>query len=213
MKSRLASCGTSAALAAALTLAPLAGTGCEDLPGGDDPGTQGAVIGGLGGAAAGAMVGGEGNRLVGALLGGALGAGGGYLIGANMDDDEVDESDRVAAQDAVEEARTNPATVAQVYDSETADLNNDGFVTTDELIAMSEAGLSNQQIIDRLEATDQVFDLDQQQRDYLLANGVSRGVVNRLPTINQEQRDEIFGAGNVNQGDIISEDADDADRI
>ena len=71
----------STALIGSLVLAPL--TGCESLPGNDE--SQGAVIGGVSGAAAGALLGGKDNRLLGALIGGALGAGGGYLIGANKD--------------------------------------------------------------------------------------------------------------------------------
>ncbi len=57
--------------------------GCENLPG--DKQSQGAVIGGVSGAAVGAAVGGEKHRVLGAILGGALGAGGGYVIGANSD--------------------------------------------------------------------------------------------------------------------------------
>src|SRR5438046_685831 len=68
-------------LISSFALAPL--VGCENLPGNKK--TQGAVIGGVGGAVAGAALGGSKNRLLGALLGGALGAGGGYLIGANWD--------------------------------------------------------------------------------------------------------------------------------
>lgn len=192
-------------LTGAMVAAPLTGlTGCEDLPG--EPETQGAVIGGLGGAAAGAALGGE-NRLLGALIGGALGAGGGYLIGANIDDfDDEDEAEvRSEAERAAERARRNPATPQDVYDSTTADLNNDGFVTTDEIIAMEEAGLDDDQIIDRLEATDQVFDLSPQQEDYLLANGVSRNVVQTLPRINQAERDEFLREreSRRQQGDVI----------
>src|SRR5690242_3215606 len=50
-------------------------TSCQNLPG--SKGSQGAVIGGLGGAAAGAAI---GHSALGALLGGALGAGAGYII-------------------------------------------------------------------------------------------------------------------------------------
>src|SRR5947207_15476227 len=71
-------------LTASMVLSPLAFlTGCENLPGNKKE--QGAVIGGVGGAAAGAVIGGKKNRLLGALIGGAAGAGGGYLVGANRD--------------------------------------------------------------------------------------------------------------------------------
>src|SRR3982751_336307 len=67
-------------LGGSMMLTPL--VGCEQLPG--DKQTQGAVIGGVGGAVAGGAIA-KNNRLIGALVGGALGAGGGYLIGSSMD--------------------------------------------------------------------------------------------------------------------------------
>src|SRR3954464_10317565 len=76
MSTRKMMCGM---LISSLSLAPL--VGCENLPG-NKP-TQGAVIGGAGGALAGAAIG-KHNRLVGGLIGGALGAGGGYLVGSAM---------------------------------------------------------------------------------------------------------------------------------
>src|ERR1041385_309316 len=124
-----------------VALALMAGTiGCENLPG--TPKTQGATIGGVGGAAAGAAVAGEHHRLLGALLGGAIGAGGGYLIGANSD--RLAQRDTQGAQRAVQNAQTQPATPQQAASATTADLNGDGFVTLDEVIAMKQAGLSDQ---------------------------------------------------------------------
>src|ERR1043166_6862434 len=67
-------------LVASFGAAPI--VGCESLPGNKKE--QGAVIGGVGGAAAGPAIA-KNNRLAGGLIGGLLGAGGGYLIGANMD--------------------------------------------------------------------------------------------------------------------------------
>src|SRR5688500_4383197 len=71
--------GVSALLIGSLTLGPL--VGCESLPG--DKETQGAVIGGVGGALAGGALA-KDNRLLGALIGGAVGAGGGWLIGSQL---------------------------------------------------------------------------------------------------------------------------------
>jgi len=68
----------STALIGSLALAPLAG--CENLPGGKKE--QGAVIGGVGGAAAGAVIG-KGNRGLGALIGGLIGAAAGISLGRN----------------------------------------------------------------------------------------------------------------------------------
>src|SRR5207237_2526129 len=121
--------------AAATAVALLIGTvGCENLPG--SPKQQGTAIGAVGGAAAGAAVAGEHNRLLGALLGGAVGAGGGYLLGANSD--RLLQRDTAGAQRAVQNAQTQPATAQQAANASTADLNGDGFVTLDEVIAMKQ---------------------------------------------------------------------------
>lgn len=177
-------------ISGALAAAPLAGGGCEDLPGSSE--TQGAVIGGVAGGAAGAAIA-EDNRLLGALIGAAVGAGGGYLIGAQVDKaDDPDDNDREDAQEAMEEARRDPATVDDVRSDDDADLNDDGFVTTDEVVAMERAGLSDDEIIDRLEATDQVFELNRQQRDYLARQGVSNRVINAMESINADQRQALL---------------------
>lgn len=156
-------------------------TGCQQLPG--TPGEQGAAIGGVGGAATGAAVGGEHHRLLGALLGGALGAGGGYLIGANKD--KITGHDSSGAEAAVRHAQEHPATPQEALSARTADLNGDGFVTMDEVVAMKQAGLSDQQIMERLQATGQVFELTPQQQDYLRRNGVDQYIIDQMPQINR----------------------------
>jgi hypothetical protein len=187
-------------LAGSLALSPFM-VGCESLPG--DEKTQGAVIGGLGGAAAGALIGGEDNRLLGALIGGAAGAGGGYLIGANWDkitgDDDEDRSEaREEAIRANERAQREPADPDDVDRTKTADLNEDGFVTLDEVVAMDKAGLADREMIRRLERTQQYFELTDEQEDYLIDNGVSRDVVVALRTMNPEQprqaSDQVIGS-------------------
>lgn len=165
-----------------------AGAGCESLPGSREE--QGAVIGGAAGAATGAAVSGE-NRLLGALIGGALGAGGGYLIGAQTDwfeDDDADEE----AREAIRNARTSPATVEDVRNASTADLNGDGFVTMDELQAMERAGLNDAEMLARLRATGQVFDLSPSQEERLLEAGISPRVIDEMQEINADERDEIL---------------------
>lgn len=180
------------ALVLGLTLAGGTMTGCEDLPG--DRGTQGAVIGGVAGAAAGALI--AENRLLGALIGGALGAGGGYLIGAKTDwfngDDDDDDDVEEKLREAVNEAQRDPATAAEARRADTADVNDDGFVTLDEVVAMERAGFNDNEMIQRLEATNAVFDLNNDQRNYLLDAGVSRRVVNRMPQINRDERERIL---------------------
>jgi outer membrane lipoprotein SlyB len=73
---------------AAFTFAALLGAGCASGP--LTPREQGAVIGGVGGAAAGGIVGSAvGHPAVGALIGGGLGLGAGALVG-----DQIQEQDR-----------------------------------------------------------------------------------------------------------------------
>lgn len=163
-------------------------TGCRELPG--EPRTQGAVIGGVGGAAAGAAVGGREHRLLGALIGGALGAGGGYIIGANQE--RLSSQDRGAAEEAARTAQARPATAADVQGATTADLNNDGFVTMDEIVAMQQAGLSDQEMLQRLRATNQVFELTDEQERHLRNQGVSQNVLREMRDINRELRDQLM---------------------
>ena len=165
--------------------------GCSNLPGSDQQ--QGAVIGGASGAAVGAAVSKE-NRALGAIIGGALGAAGGYVVGANSD--KILGRDSEAAEEAAEAAQTKPVTVQEVMAANTADANNDGFVTLDEVIAMEQAGFSDQEMIERLRATNQVFDLSQEQQRYLTDRGVSTVVVNALPGINADRKQEILTAPN-----------------
>lgn len=179
--------GVSLTTAVALGCGSTVMTGCESLPGSDEQ--QGAVIGGVGGAVAGAAIAGD-NRLLGALIGGALGAGGGYLIGANKD--KILGEDRDEAEDAMEQARRNPADADDVDHSTTADLNEDGFVTMDEVVAMEEAGLSNDEILERLEDTGQVFELTADQEDYLRQRGVSRKVIDEMQELNADTRQAVL---------------------
>jgi len=172
-----------AALAGSLGLAPL--TGCENLPGSRKE--QGAVIGGLGGAAAGAALSKE-NRLLGALIGGALGAGGGYLIGSQLS--KADPEHRQEAAESGRRAQRDPARAVDVQRANTADLNNDGFVTLDEVVAMQKAGLSDQEMIRRLEATGQFFDLNNEQEAYLRDQGVRRRVISSMRDMNADVRRE-----------------------
>ena len=176
---------TTASLAAALAVG--AG-GCSNLPG--THGEQGAAIGGVGGAVAGAAVDGEHHRLLGALIGAAAGAGGGYLIGANSD--RITGHDTTGAEDAVRRAQQNPATPAEAMSAPTADLNGDGFVTMDEVVAMKQAGLSDQQMLQKLQASGQVFELTPQQQDYLRQNGVDQYLIDQLPQINRDVRDRLM---------------------
>lgn len=198
----------SAVLTGSLALGGL-GTfgGCENLPG--DEKTQGAVIGGVGGAAAGAAIGGEDHRLAGGLIGGALGAAGGYVIGQQVEkkrdrdhdydrdydrtgdyeryDRETADRDRERAIRASEDARARPVSPDAARTARTADVNGDGFVTLDEVVAMRRADLSDSEMIRRLENTGQVFTLGSEQERYLLDNGVSMDVVRAMRSVNRDR--------------------------
>jgi hypothetical protein len=162
--------------------------GCENLPG--SKGTQGAVVGGASGATVGAVVGGTEHRALGALLGAALGAAGGYVVGANSD--RILGKDRDSAQEAARQSQERPATAQDAARATTADVNNDGFVTLDEVVAMKDAGLTDAQMIDRMRATNQVFELTADQRQYLYDRGVSRSLVDQMESINKETRDRLM---------------------
>ena len=183
----------------AMLLAGAAATGsimgCQNLPGTDEQ--QGAVAGGAVGAILGSTM--AENEVFGALLGGALGAAGGYLIGANKEK-LLEEDDRAEAREAVVQASRDPASPKDVARSSTADLNSDGFVTMDEVLAMEEAGLSDERMINRLEATGQVFALNSEQVNSLIEAGMSEEVVAAMETINQEERDQLLDK----QNEIIS---------
>jgi hypothetical protein len=171
-----------------IALVALLNSGCSNLPGSNKQ--QGAVIGGLGGAAAGAAIGGKENRALGAILGGALGAGGGYVVGANSD--RILNRDSSGAQTATQTAQTQPATAQQALNAATADVNADGFVTLDEVVALEKAGLTDQQIVSRLQATGQIFELTSEQQDYLVNQGLSRSVVNQMQDLNRDARNRLL---------------------
>jgi osmotically inducible lipoprotein OsmB len=169
-------------------LAALSLAGCQNIPA--SKGTQGAVVGGVGGATVGALVGGEHHRLLGALLGGALGSAGGYVVGANSD--RILGHDQSGAEAAARRSQEHPATPAEALRAPTADLNGDGFVTMDEIVAMRNAGFSDAQMLQRLQATGQVFELTPDQRQYLLSQGVSPYVVDQMENLNRSTREQLL---------------------
>lgn len=163
-------------------------TGCESLPGNKQ--TQGAVIGGATGAGVGAVIGGEKNRAAGAIIGGVLGAAGGYVIGANSD--KILGRDKDDAESVGRRAQTTPVSVEQARTARTADVNSDGYVTLDEVVAMKDAGLSDREMLNRLEATGQIFDLTSESQQYLRQRGVSEYVITEMRKLNPARRDQLL---------------------
>jgi len=141
-------------------------TGCSSAPG--TSGQQGAVVGGATGAAVGASV--TKNRALGAVIGGAAGAAGGYVIGK-----------KTGPLDKRNNTTPNPEQAA----GDSADLNRDGFATLDEIARMEKSGVSDDEMLRRIQATGLTFDLNDEQRKYLSDHGVSSTVIDRLPSINR----------------------------
>lgn len=153
--------------------------GCQNMPGTRNQ--QGAVIGGAAGAATGAAVAG-GHRGLGAIIGGALGAVGGYVIASKTGDRSSDDPN---VTQAARKAEENPATAQDATRAMSADVNNDGFVTLDEVVAMKQAGFSDQQMVSRLQATDQIFQLTSEQQQFLRDRGVSQYVISQMQQMNR----------------------------
>src|SRR5207244_4438276 len=95
------------------------------------------------------------------LTGGDLGIGGGFLIGAAPD--MIKEHRHSQAVASAEKAEQSPATLQLVHDSTTADLNKDGFVTLDEILALVRSGLNDEEIQDRLKKTGFLFQITPEQ--------------------------------------------------
>ena len=113
--------------------------------------------------------------LFGKLADDACGLSGGCLVGASR---AMLEGHRLElARKANERSEEHPALPADARDARTADLNGDGFVTLDEMIAMRRAGLDDREIIERLEATGDVFTLSPRQWQYLYDRGINRPVL------------------------------------
>ena len=183
--SRLAVFGTIAAVSGGFAM------GCVS-PSGTRAPQQGTPIDAVADSQAGATIDQE-NRLFGVLIGGALGARGGYLIGADTRW-FVDPDRQSRAYDAVSSAETSPATIDDVRLAATADLNLDGFVTTDELIAMDRAGLSDDVMLTLLRATNQVFELSGSQQRAMSQAGVSQRVIRELLEINRFELERVLGS-------------------
>jgi hypothetical protein len=71
-------------------------------------------------------------------------------------------------------------------------VNGDGYVTLDEVAAMKDAGLSDTEMLNRLRATGQVFDLTADSQKYLRDHGISENVISQMQTVNQENRDTLL---------------------
>jgi hypothetical protein len=119
-------------------------------------------------------------RPISSLIGDALGVGGGFVVGASRDRVADDPKNRDAVIKASNRAKVQPAKSEQVLSGRSADLNTDGYVTVDEVVALKQANLSDTEIVDRLRLTGQVFELSDFQEDYLRARRVSDVVIRAI---------------------------------
>ena len=134
-----------------LLLSGLFIVGCQTKTG------TGALAGGAVGAGTGALIGGG----EGALIGGAVGAIGGGLIGAALD-----EQDRKIMEES------SPRTVDRMDRNEP--------LTVNDVIKLSEGGVSDDTIIRYMKQTGTTYDLSQAQINRMREKGVSRRVINYM---------------------------------
>ncbi|HXE52187.1 MAG TPA: hypothetical protein VN541_04195 [Tepidisphaeraceae bacterium] len=127
-----------------------------------------------------------------ALADRAGGPAGGWLIGANPKMLSPGHED--AAKRANQQAEQRPAQMDHARKSDTADLNNDGFITLDEVLALKQGGLSDHEIISRLRATGDVFALNDRQMQYLADRGISARVIGAMagPGVNVAARTAVI---------------------
>jgi len=118
---------------------------------------EGAVGGAIVGVGVGAAIGGGG----GALIGGAIGAASGAIIGAALDD-----SDREKLN------QSSPETLKK--------LDHQQHLTKQDVINMSNAGLTDEVIIDQIHATHSKFLLSNQEIMDLKNQGVSQTVIHAM---------------------------------
>ena len=134
-------------------LATLFLVGCETKTG------TGALAGGALGAGTGALISGGGAK--GTLIGGAVGALAGGLIGAALD-----EQDRKVME------RTSPRTVQRMDRGEP--------LTVNDVIKLSQGGVSDETIIRYMQDTDTTYNLSQTQINRMREAGVSPRVINYM---------------------------------
>jgi uncharacterized protein YcfJ len=131
----------------------------------------GALVGGAAGAGIGAIIGhnSHGRTGSGALIGGAVGALGGALIG-----NEMDKADRQKERDERNDDRWTYS------DSRSSSAYVSSRVTQDDVIAWSNRGMRDGEIIDRIDRSGTVFHLTAADENHLRDAGVSEEVIREM---------------------------------
>lgn len=104
------------------------------------------------------------------------GPGGGWIIAATTD--HIQQQSLGSAQQANRMAEQQPAGPGDIERADNCDLNGDGFVTMDEVLALKRANLTDEQLITRVRRTPQVFSLTDRQQQYLHDRGIRQSVIN-----------------------------------
>ena len=112
------------------------------------------------------------------LAGRVGGPGGGWIIAATPQ--HIDQHSLGSAEQANRQAEQQPAGPANVEHSDNCDLNGDGFVTMDEILALRRAGLTTDQLISRVRHTPQIFSLTDRQQQYLRDRDISQKVIDAM---------------------------------
>jgi hypothetical protein len=94
----------------------------------------------------------------------------------------------------------------------TADLDADGSVTLDEVVALGRSGLDDAEVVERLERTRQIFALSEAEEQYLRVRGISADVIVRLRTLNRAGP-TVAGQGHADGGTSRAYDFDAEDAL
>jgi hypothetical protein len=164
------------------------GAGCQnypEVPAGDQMGMKASAT------SAGATIPSD-NGLLAGLVGGTEGKSGGYVVGADWSKIRQHASPEALA--AAKKAESNPASAAEVKQASTADINQDGFITLDEIVALQQAGLSDREIVDRMEQTRAYFEVTKDQEQYLRDHAVKPAVVKAMKSIDDQNEAQTAAA-------------------
>ena len=158
--------------------------GCQSLPPGGAQ-NQGAAAAGMSGSTSGFAA---GQSAAATPSGGVLEPGGSltFELGTN----------EITGGGPGEAAAPQPLSVLarKARTAPSADLNGDGFVTIDEVLAMKQAGLTDDEVLDRMRATNQLFAPTLAQQDYLRTHGISNYLIEQMLEINGGQKQQVLSA-------------------
>jgi hypothetical protein len=101
-------------------------------------------------------------------------------------DDEGESPTAVPARAVVRwHQAASTSTGTSPADATSADLDGDGTVSLDEILALGRCGASEADVLERLERTGRTFELSTAQEQYLRVRGVSDDLIARLRTLNR----------------------------